>query len=84
MMESSFLGGESVDFGVSQPLKIFEEPSPTAIDYFKPTIDSVSNFIKNIVLTAKMEREIPIMAAAYLEAFTERTKLQLTSLNYKR
>ena len=66
MMESSFLGGESVDFGVSQPLKIFEEPSPTAIDYFKPTIDSVSNFIKNIVLTAKMEREIPIMAAAYL------------------
>ncbi len=36
------------------------------IDYFKPTVDSVSNFIKNIVLTAKMEREIPIMAAAYL------------------
>lgn len=67
MMESSFLGGaESVDFGVSQPLKIFDEPEPTAIDYFKPTIDSVSNFIKNIVLTAKMEREIPIMAAAYL------------------
>jgi hypothetical protein len=66
MMESSFLGGESVDFGMTQPLKIFDEPEPTAIDYFKPTIDSVSNFIKNIVLTAKMEREIPIMAAAYL------------------
>ena len=57
-MESSFLGGgESVDFGIShQPLKIFEEPEPTTIDYFKPTVDSVSNFIKNIVLTAKMER----------------------------
>jgi hypothetical protein len=67
MMESSFLGGESVDFGVTlQPTKIFEEPEPSSIDYFKPTIDSVSNFIKNIVLTAKMEREIPIMAAAYL------------------
>lgn len=68
MMESSFIGGgESIDFGVKQqPLNIFNEPEPTAIDYFKPTIDSVSNFIKNIVLTAKMEREIPIMAAAYL------------------
>jgi hypothetical protein len=84
MMESSFLGGTSVDFGFTQPLKIFDEPEPTAIDYFKPTIDSVSNFIKNIVLTAKMEREIPIMAAAYLESFTQKVKLQLTSLNYKR
>jgi hypothetical protein len=57
MMESSFLGGgESMDFGVSQPIKIFDEPEPTTIDYFKPTVDSVSNFIKNIVLTAKMER----------------------------
>lgn len=55
MMESSFLGGESVDFGVTeQPLKIFDQTFPTSIDYFKPTIDSVSNFIKNIVLTAKM------------------------------
>jgi hypothetical protein len=54
MMESSFLGGTSVDFGLNQPLKIFDEPEPTTIDYFKPTIDSVSNFIKNIVLTAKM------------------------------
>ena len=67
MMESSFLGGAiSMDFGLTQPLKIFDEPEPTTIDYFKPTVDSVSNFIKNIVLTAKMEREIPIMAAAYL------------------
>jgi len=66
-MESSFLdGAESVHFGLAHPMKIFDEPEPTAIDYFKPTIDSVSNFIKNIVLTAKMEREIPIMAAAYL------------------
>jgi hypothetical protein len=56
MMESSFLGGGvSMDFGLSAaPLKIFDEPDPTTIDYFKPTVDSVSNFIKNIVLTAKM------------------------------
>jgi hypothetical protein len=54
-MESSFIeGGESMDFGMRQPLNIFDEPEPTAIDYFKPTVDSVSNFIKNIVLTAKM------------------------------
>jgi len=84
MMESSFLGATSIDFGFSQPLKIFDEPEPTPIDYFKPTIDSVFNFIKNIVMTAKMEREIPIMAAAYLETFTSKVKLQLTSLNYKR
>lgn len=43
-----------MDFGMRQPLNIFDEPEPTAIDYFKPTVDSVSNFIKNIVLTAKM------------------------------
>jgi hypothetical protein len=84
MMESSFLGGESIDFGMTKPLNIFDEPSPTTIDYFKPTIDSVSNFIKNIVLTAKMEREIPIMAAAYLENFLQKTKLPLTCINYKR
>lgn len=85
MVESSFIGGgESVDFGLSQPIKIFDQPEPTMIDYFKPTVDSVSNFIKNIVLTAKMEREIPIMAAAYLQTFLTKTKLVLTSLNYKR
>ena len=45
-----------MDFGLSQPIHIFDEPEPTTIDYFKPTVDSVSNFIKNIVLAAKMER----------------------------
>lgn len=84
-MESSFLeGGESFQFGMSHPLNIFDEAEPSQIDYFKPTIDSVANFIKNIVLAAKMEREIPIMAASYLECFLEKSQLQLTSLNYKR
>ena len=56
MMQSSFLGGESFHFGLDKPLTIFNEPEPTDIDYFKPTVDSVFNFIKNIVLSAKMER----------------------------
>ena len=73
-----------MDFGLSQPIHIFDEPEPTTIDYFNPTVDSVSNFIKNIVLAAKMERQIPIMAAAYLQNFTKKMKLVLTSLNYKR
>ena len=85
MMESSFIGGhESMQFGVAEPLKIFDEPEPTTVDYFKPTIDSVSNFIKNIVLSAKMEREIPIMAAAYLETFLTKSRMPFTSINYKR
>ena len=54
MMESSFLGGESIDFGMEVPAQIFNEPFPSALDYLKPSIDSISNFIKNIVLTAKM------------------------------
>ena len=36
------------------PIHIFEEPEPSEIDYFKPTVDSIFNFIKNIVLSAKM------------------------------
>ena len=35
-------------------MKIFDESDPTELDYFKPTIDSIGNFIKNIVLAAKM------------------------------
>ncbi len=55
MLESSFLlGGQSVHFGLSKPIEIFIEPEPTEIDYFKPTVDSIFNFIKNIVLAAKM------------------------------
>jgi hypothetical protein len=53
-MESSFIGAESIQFGLATPLKIFDEPEPVDMDYFKPTADSVSNFIKNIVLAAKM------------------------------
>lgn len=83
-MQSSFLGGESFHFGLDKPLTIFNEPEPTDIDYFKPTVDSVFNFIKNIVLSAKMEREIPVMAATYLDVFLEKSKTPLTSLNYKR
>ena len=41
---------------MNEPLQIFNEPNPTELDYFKPTIDSIANFIKNIVLAAKMER----------------------------
>jgi hypothetical protein len=84
MMQSSFLGGESFHFGLDKPLTIFNEVEPTDIDYFKPTVDSVFNFIKNIVLSAKMEREIPVMAATYLDLFLEKSKTSLTSVNYKR
>ena len=73
-----------MQFGVGEPLRIFDEPEPTTVDYFRPTSDSVANFIKNIVLSAKMEREIPIMAAAYLEGFLKKSRLPLTSLIYKR
>ena len=55
--ESSFLGGnESVSFGLTNSLDIFEEPCPTEVDYYVPTTDSLSNFVKNIVVSAKMER----------------------------
>lgn len=81
---SSFLGGESYHFGLEDPLQIFNEATPTELDYFKPTADSIANFIKNIVLTAKMEREISIMAAHYLQVFLSKTGMVLTSLNYKR
>ena len=84
MVESSFLGGQSYQFGLTDPLKIFDEPEPSHLDYIKPTIDSIFNFIKNVVLAAKMEREISIMAASYIDLFTNKSKVQLTSLNYKR
>ena len=81
---SSFLGGQSYHFGFDIPLHVFNEPDPNELDYFKPTVDSIANFIKNIVLTAKMEREIPIMAAHYLQTFIKKSGIILTSLNYKR
>jgi hypothetical protein len=31
-----------------------------------------------------MEREIPVMATAYLDTFLEKSKTTLTSINYKR
>lgn len=65
-------------------MDIFEEPCPTEVDYYVPTTDSLSNFVKNIVVSAKMEREVPILAVLYIEKFVQVTKMTLTSLNYKR
>ena len=49
-----------------------------------PTVDSLSNFIKNIVITAKMEREVPVLSLLYILKFMEKSQMPLTSLNYKR
>lgn len=43
-------------FGLQNQLDIFDEPCPTEVDYYVPTIDSLANFIKNVVVSAKMEK----------------------------
>lgn len=47
---------DSVSFGLSNKLDIFEELYPAEVDYYIPTVDSLANFVKNVVISAKMER----------------------------
>lgn len=50
----------------------------------KPSKDTISNFCKNIIITSKMEKEVTIISAIYIEKLILKSGFHLTPLNWRR
>ena len=49
-----------------------------------PTKKMIQNFCKNILLTAQMEKEIPILSLVYIERLIISSGFYITPLNWRR
>lgn len=54
------------------------------VEVMPPTFDLVYKYCKYVVLAAKMEKEIPILALVYLERLITRTGVLMNNLNWRR
>lgn len=50
----------------------------------RPTEEEVYYYTKYVVISGKMEREIPLMALVYIERFVAKTGILLNHLNWRR
>ena len=49
-----------------------------------PSKDILANFCKNIVITSKMEKEVPIIAMVYIERLLSTSGLRLSGYNWRK
>jgi hypothetical protein len=56
---------------------------PLENDY-EPNVEEIYLYCKYIILSTKMEKEIPIMALVYVERFLERTGTLMNKTNWRR
>jgi len=49
-----------------------------------PTLEEVYYYCKYVIITGRMEKEIPILCLIYLERFTKKTGILLNFSNWKR
>lgn len=49
-----------------------------------PSIEELYYYCKYVIITGRMEKEIPILCLIYLERFTQKTGLMLNWANWKR
>ena len=50
----------------------------------RPSEEDVYYYAKYVVLSGKMEREIPLMALVYIERFVKMTSILINHLNWRR
>jgi hypothetical protein len=55
------------------------EPITTA-----PSLEEIYYFCKYVIITGRMEKEIPILCLIYLERFTKKTGILINQSNWKR
>ena len=49
-----------------------------------PTLEEIYYFCKYVIITGRMEKEIPILCLIYLERFTKKTGILINGTNWKR
>jgi hypothetical protein len=49
-----------------------------------PSIEEIYYFCKYMIITGRMEKEIPILCLIYLERFSKKTGILITGQNWKR
>jgi hypothetical protein len=54
------------------------------VEVMPPSFDLVYKYCKYVVIAAKMEKEIPILALVYLERLLTRTGILMNELNWRR
>lgn len=50
----------------------------------QPTLEEIYYFCKYMIITGRMEKEIPILCLIYIERFTKKTGILITGTNWKR
>lgn len=53
-------------------------------DARNPTLEEVYYYCKYVIITGRMEKEIPILCLIYLERFTKKTGILVNFSNWKR
>ena len=53
-------------------------------DMMNPSLEEIYYFCTYVVITGRMEKEIPILCLIYLERFTKKTGLLINYSNWKR
>ena len=51
---------------------------------YTPTLEEVYYFCKYMIITGRMEKEIPILCLIYLDRFTKKTGILINHTNWKR
>ena len=49
-----------------------------------PTLEEIYYYCKYVIITGRMEKEIPILCLIYLERFTKKSGILISPHNYKR
>ena len=49
-----------------------------------PTLEEIYYYCKYVIITGRMEKEIPILCFIYLDRFTKKTGILLSPQNYNR
>jgi len=55
-----------------------------SLNQAQPTIEEIYYFCKYMIITGRMEKEIPILCLIYLERFSKKTGILITGQNWKR
>ncbi|EGR33732.1 n-terminal domain protein [Ichthyophthirius multifiliis] len=64
--------------------KTYTENNPDNVLLVKPQQQTIQNYCKNIIISCKMEREIPIITLIYIERLLLNSGFSLNNLNWRK
>lgn len=58
---------------------VFDEKSVDQVFLLRPSSETIANFVKNVAISCKMEKQIPIIALIYIDKLLFRSKCALNA-----